>query len=43
MKKSMNEIKIGNTIPAFTLPDQNGNLFDISSVIGKLRILNELK
>jgi thioredoxin-dependent peroxiredoxin len=31
----MNEIKIGSSIPAFTLPDQNGNLFDISSVLGK--------
>ena len=26
---------IGSSIPAFTLPDQNGNLFDISSVLGK--------
>ena len=31
----MNEIKTGSSIPLFTLPDQNGNLFDISSVIGK--------
>jgi thioredoxin-dependent peroxiredoxin len=31
----MYEIKIGSSIPAFTLPDQKGNLFDIDSVIGK--------
>ena len=32
---TMNEIKIGSTIPKFALKDQNGNLFDISSVLGK--------
>jgi len=26
-------------IPAFTLPDQNGNLFDINSVIGKKNLV----
>jgi thioredoxin-dependent peroxiredoxin len=31
----MNEIKVGSTIPAFTLPDQNGNPFDIHSLTGK--------
>jgi peroxiredoxin Q/BCP len=31
----MNEIKTGSAIPAFTLPDQNGNPFDIKSLIGK--------
>jgi len=35
----MNEIKIGSSIPAFTLPDQNGNLFDINSVIGKKNLV----
>ena len=35
----MNEIKIGSSIPAFTLPDQNGNLFDISSVLGKKNLV----
>ncbi len=35
----MNEIKVGSTIPAFTLPDQNGNLFDINSVIGKKNLV----
>jgi len=31
----MNEIKIGSSIPAFKLADQNGNLFDIHSAPGK--------
>jgi peroxiredoxin Q/BCP len=38
-KNNMNEIKIGSSIPAFTLPDQNGNMFDINSVIGKKNIV----
>jgi|WetSurSiteA1Bulk_404760.scaffolds.fasta_scaffold00751_4 thioredoxin-dependent peroxiredoxin len=33
-KNNMNEIKIGSSIPSFTLPDQNGDLFDINSVLG---------
>ena len=37
--KHMNEIKVGSTIPAFTLPDQNGNLFDINSVLGKKNLV----
>ena len=35
----MNEIKIGCSIPTFTLPDQNGNMFDINSVIGKKNLV----
>jgi peroxiredoxin Q/BCP len=35
----MKEIKIGSSIPTFTLPDQNGNLFDINSVIGKKNLV----
>jgi len=35
----MNEIKVGSTIPSFTLPDQNGNLFDINSVLGKKNLV----
>ena len=35
----MNEIKIGSIIPAFTLPDQDGNLFDINSVLGKKNLV----
>ena len=35
----MNKIKIGSNIPSFTLPDQNGNLFDISSLLGKKNLV----
>jgi peroxiredoxin Q/BCP len=35
----MNAIKIGSIIPSFTLPDQNGDLFDINSVIGKKNLV----
>jgi len=35
----MNEIKVGSTLPAFNLPDQNGNPFDIHSLIGKKNIV----
>jgi len=35
----MNEIKVSSTIPAFTLPDQNGKLFDINSVLGKKNLV----
>jgi peroxiredoxin Q/BCP len=38
-KNNMNEIKIGSSIPAFTLPDQYGNLFDINSVVGKKNLV----
>lgn len=37
--KQMNEIKIGSTIPAFTLPDQNGNPFSIGSLLGKKNLV----
>ena len=37
--KHMNEIKVGSTIPAFTLPDQNGNMFNINSVLGKKNLV----
>ncbi len=37
--KPMNEIKTGSTIPQFSLPDQNGNMFDINSVIGKKNLV----
>jgi peroxiredoxin Q/BCP len=36
---NMNKIKIGSNIPTFTLPDQNGNLFDIKSVLGKKNLV----
>jgi peroxiredoxin Q/BCP len=38
-KNNMNEIKIGSSIPTFSLPDQNGNLFDINSVLGKKNLV----
>jgi len=37
--KTMNEIKIGDTIPEFALQDQNGNLFNINSVLGKKNLV----
>ena len=37
--KPMNEIKTGSTIPQFSLQDQNGNMFDISSVLGKKNLV----
>jgi peroxiredoxin Q/BCP len=36
---NMNEIKIGSAIPSFTLPDQDGKLFDINSVVGKKNLV----
>lgn len=36
---NMNELKIGSTIPAFTLLDQNGKLFDINTVLGKKNLV----
>lgn len=36
---NMNKIKIGSSIPEFVLPDQNGNLFDINSVIGNKNLV----
>jgi len=38
-KNNMKEIKTGSIIPSFTLPDQNGNLFDMKSVIGKKNLV----
>jgi len=35
----MNGIKIGSSIPTFTLPDQNGILFDINSVLCKKNLV----
>jgi len=37
--KPMNDIKTGSTIPEFSLPDQNGNMFDISSIVGKKNLV----
>lgn len=38
-KNNMNEIKIGSSIPEFKLSDQNGNLFDINTVLGKKNLV----
>jgi len=35
----MKKIQIGDMIPAFTLPDQDGNLFDITTLIGKKKLV----
>lgn len=35
----MKKIEIGSSIPAFTLNDQNGTLFDIRSVLGKKNLV----
>jgi peroxiredoxin Q/BCP len=37
--KPMNEIKTGSTIPEFSLPDQNGKMFDITSVLGNKNLV----
>jgi len=35
----MKNIKVGSKVPEFLLPDQNGNTFDISSVLGKKNLV----
>jgi len=35
----MNKVVEGSRVPQFTLPDQNGNLFDIDSVLGKKNLV----
>jgi peroxiredoxin Q/BCP len=35
----MVSVKVGDNIPVFTLPDQDGNLLDIASVIGKKNLV----
>ena len=35
----MNKIQIGDTIPYFALKDQNGNDFDISSLLGRKKMV----
>ena len=35
----MNKIQVGDTIPCFTLKDQNGNDFDISTLLGKKKLV----
>jgi peroxiredoxin Q/BCP len=35
----MNKVHIGDKIPSFTLKDQNGNDFDISSLLGRKKLV----
>jgi peroxiredoxin Q/BCP len=35
----MNSIKVGDMVPSFSLPDQNGNIFDISTFLGKKKMV----
>jgi len=35
----MKPIQIGDMIPAFSLPDQDGNMFDISTYLGKKKLV----
>lgn len=35
----MSRIKVGDKIPFFSLPDQDGKMFDISTVLGKKQIV----
>jgi thioredoxin-dependent peroxiredoxin len=35
----MNKIQVGDTIPSFTLKDQNGNDFDISTLLGRKKLV----
>jgi peroxiredoxin Q/BCP len=35
----MKKIQVGDTIPPFTLKDQNGNDFDISSLLGRKKLV----
>jgi peroxiredoxin Q/BCP len=35
----MQPVKEGSYIPEFTLPDQNGRLFDIKSILGKKKLI----
>ena len=36
---NMSNLTVGNTLPQFSLKDQNGHLFDISSVLGKKNLV----
>ncbi len=37
--QSMKKVEVGDTVPSFTLPDQNGNLFSIDSLIGRKNLV----
>jgi thioredoxin-dependent peroxiredoxin len=38
-ENTMEQIKQGSRVPGFVLPDQNGKLFDIGSVLGKKNLV----
>ena len=38
-KTTMHKIEIGSSVPGFTLPDQDGKLFEINSVLGKKNLV----
>jgi thioredoxin-dependent peroxiredoxin len=38
-ENTMQQIKQGSRVPSFVLPDQNGKLFDIGSVLGKKNLV----
>jgi thioredoxin-dependent peroxiredoxin len=37
--QKMKKLEVGSTIPEFSLPDQNGNQFDVHSVLGKKNLV----
>lgn len=37
--QTVNKIKVGSHVPAFKLPDQDGKIFDIKSVLGKKNLV----
>jgi len=38
-ENTMSDLSIGSTIPAFSLPDQDGNMFDINTLLGKKNLV----
>jgi len=38
-RTEMKQIQVGDMIPQFSLPDQDGNIFDISSLLGKKKLV----
>ncbi len=38
-QKTMKSLNVGSAIPAFTLPDQNGNPFNLNDVLGKKNLV----
>jgi len=35
----MNSIKVGDPVPPFSLPDQDGNMFDITNYLGRKKLV----